>query len=60
MKMFYSSFVESILTFAIICWFGRLESTVKKSQKITSFNLDEFIIVILLSLFFLSSIECGL
>lgn len=41
--MFYSSFVESILTFAIICWFGRLESAVKKSQNINGFDLDELL-----------------
>ena len=48
MRMFYSSFIESILTFSIISWFGnlsvanknRLGGIVKVSQKITGMTLN--------------------
>lgn len=33
LKMFYSSFIESILTFAFICWFGNLSISNKNKLK---------------------------
>jgi len=46
MKMFYSCFLESVLTFCFICWFGslsarnknRLESIVRTCSKIVGIN----------------------
>ena len=46
MRMFYSCFIESVLTFCFICWFGslstknknRLQNTVKTCSKIAGIN----------------------
>ncbi|KAG5278269.1 hypothetical protein AALO_G00097090, partial [Alosa alosa] len=46
MRMFYSCFIESVLTFCFICWFGslsiknknRLQSIVRKCSKIAGIN----------------------
>ncbi len=49
MKIFYSSFIESVLTFSFICWLGsltlknrnRLGHIVRICSKIAGLNLDE-------------------
>ena len=49
MKMFYSSFIESILTFALVAWFGnlsvanknRLRSIVNMCRKIIGIDIDD-------------------
>lgn len=48
-KMFYLSFIESVLTFSSICWFGslslknkkRLEHVVKLCSKVAGIKLDD-------------------
>ena len=49
MRMFYSSFVKSVFTFSMICWFGnlslanknRLSSIIKQCRKIIGTDLDD-------------------
>ncbi len=49
MKMFYSCFIESVLTFSFICWYGllslknknRLQGIVRVCSKIAGINLND-------------------